>query len=145
MFKFYKKMNEMTRFAFWISIIAFLISAVDGLLLGKFWYIPSPDDIYCSTGVARGIEAPSKNINTTVDYVLFKGADGQTMQLACSYCANYYARRSGCSYGGRKELYADIHNKQAEIGWYIQKPFLGATPLPSVNFSKNRRQTISSP
>lgn len=132
MFKFYKKMNEMTRFSLWLSIAAFLLAAVDGLLLGKFWYIPSPDDIHYSTGIVRVIKEPSKR-NTTVDHVLFKGADGQMMHLACSYSASYYARRSGCSYGGRKEFYAEIHNKQAEIGWYIEKPFLGITnPYPQL-------------
>lgn len=132
MFKFYKKMNEMTRFSLWLSIATFLLTAVDQLLLGKFWYIPSPDDIHYSTGIVRVIKEPSKR-NTTVDHVLFKGADGQMMHLACSYSASYYARRSGCSYGGRKEFYAEIHNKQAEIGWYIEKPFLGITnPYPQL-------------
>lgn len=137
-------MNLETKIAFWMTAIGFLLFATDGLLLGKFWHIPSPSDIHYSTGIVHVIKSPSKH-NTTVNHIQLKTKDGQLLHLACSYTAYYYSKRSYCISHYEKELVSKIYGKQATVGWYIQKPLLGINnPYPQlIDLNVEGEQIIS--
>lgn len=128
----YKSLNKNTKTALLCSIPCFLLMSCFGVITTQGWHVPNLDEVHYDEGIVKVVEIP-KSKKGTVAHIEIKTNDGRRLHLGCSYTAYYYINYSNCAKGKRKEFLNKVHGKNAKVGWYIQKPFLGFhNPYPQM-------------
>lgn len=144
----YKNLTPSAKSAFWICTLGFICSCLFFILNCKAWHIPTDDEIHYTKGKIYVVPANyTQRLGGTssVGHIELHADDGKKMYFTCSYTALDTTQYSSCR-SLKPEYKNAVHSKYGEVGWYIQKPFLGIkNPHPqlvSMAVEKNGEMVI---
>lgn len=123
------------KFLICITVLVILISLWFMTMTRMGWHIPTTDEVYYNEGVVSVVRVYYSNKkNRWVEHIELKTDDGKLIHFGCSYTAYYYTQYSGCLFSEEyQDFVKKVHNKRGVVGWYVQKPFLGAkNPYPQI-------------
>lgn len=125
--KKYKNLTPSAKSAFWICTLGFICSCLFFILNCKAWHIPTDDEIHYTKGKIYVVPANyTQRLGGTssVGHIELHTDDGKKMYFTCSYTALDTTQYSSCR-SLKPEYKNTVHRKYGEVGWYMQKPFLG--------------------